>query len=226
MTAINIIRQKNAVHMITDAAGYDERGVLLTIGPKAWPLPHLNAVFAARGPKLLSPLIADMLAQSATSYDALKGEFADIVISGCGRLGLVDDQAPFQLAVAGWSESHGPDSYVLTNHPGQADIKPWTVAQCGPISIAPSTEAMHAVFLEKVVGATAIDALDPETTALKLIALQRHAKVSVLNGSPDDLFFLVGGFAQITTVTPGGISTRILHRWPDKLGETIVPERA
>ena len=32
---------------------------------------------------------------------------------------------------------------------------------------------------------------------------------------------LVGGFLQLTTVTKHEISSRIIHRWPDKIGESI-----
>ncbi len=226
MTAINIIRQKEAVHIITDAAGYDDRGVLLTIGSKAWALPHLNAVMAVRGPKLLAPLLADLLGQSATSYDGLKDEFAEIMRTGCGRLAVADDQMPFQITVAGWSERCGPDSYVLTNRSSPIDLEPWKVLQCGPISLAPATETIARTVLETILtGDANPDALDPEIAALKILAVQRRTKVALAYGPQTDLQFLVGGFAQITTVTPSAITTKILHRWPDVLGETIAPER-
>ncbi|HZN99257.1 MAG TPA: hypothetical protein VFB61_16105 [Gemmatimonadales bacterium] len=33
----------------------------------------------------------------------------------------------------------------------------------------------------------------------------------------------VGSFVALTTITPGGIVQRVLHRWPDRVGDAIGP---
>ena len=49
MAAINVIRQKQAVHIISDGAFCDASGIVREIGPSAFVLPHLPAALAIRG---------------------------------------------------------------------------------------------------------------------------------------------------------------------------------
>ena len=49
VSAVNVIRQQDAVHVLTDGAAFFEDGTVEFIGPKAFPLPHMNLVLALRG---------------------------------------------------------------------------------------------------------------------------------------------------------------------------------
>ena len=35
---------------------------------------------------------------------------------------------------------------------------------------------------------------------------------------------MIGGFMQLARVTREGISSRIIHRWPDEIGKRLAPE--
>ena len=49
-----------------------------------------------------------------------------------------------------------------------------------------------------------------EAAMVELVTRQREA-------------YPVGGFVALTTITPGGIVQKVLHRWPDRIGDTIGP---
>src|SRR5712692_2991285 len=81
MTAINVIRQSAAVHVITDGAALSGDGKLVFLSQKAFPISHLNLVIAVRGPKIWLPLIADCLASQSRSYNELKTRIVEQVRS-------------------------------------------------------------------------------------------------------------------------------------------------
>lgn len=63
----------------------------------------------------------------------------------------------------------------------------------------------------------AIEAVDAEKiAATKMLELQR-ARFR----KPDGGYPMIGGFAQLTSIGPGGITTKCLKRWPDRFGERI-----
>lgn len=63
---------------------------------------------------------------------------------------------------------------------------------------------------------TDADAIDPAVDGLAVMEIQR-ANPHLDNG---DVVF-IGGFAQLTTVTADCVTSRIIHRWPDKVRERI-----
>lgn len=63
---------------------------------------------------------------------------------------------------------------------------------------------------------TDADAIDPAVDGLAVMEIQR-ANPHLDNG---DVVF-IGGFAQLTTVTADCVTSRIIHRWPDKIRERI-----
>lgn len=66
----------------------------------------------------------------------------------------------------------------------------------------PGDAETHARFARAYPDITSGDELDPERDGLRMLEIQRHRPS---HG--------IGGFAQLTTVTATGISTRIIHRW-------------
>jgi hypothetical protein len=62
------------------------------------------------------------------------------------------------------------------------------------------------------------DARDIERLALITLELQRQQKLDWADGR-----HLVGGLAELATVTRGQVVTKILKRWPDQVGAFIEP---
>lgn len=217
MTAINVIKQKNAVHMITDGASWIFDGGFGPACCKAWPIAHLHAVVSGRGPRLGPLLLADFLNTAGRTYDEMKKNAATIVgeLYACHGESLIAN--PFgpkaEFVIAGWSESVGPDAFVISLQEGA-----WAGQDAGAVMMAPGDLGLQrAVLAAMPAGVTDAESMDAARDGLAIVQAQRAAR-SIENGAP-----VVGGFVQITTVTREAISTRILHSWPDEWGEPMVP---
>jgi hypothetical protein len=224
VTAINIIRQRDAVHVLTDGASYDHEGVLAWPGPKIWPLPHLHAVVAVSGLRLMPGIAVELLSQAADSYDELKAKAADVVREIDTDFAPFADafamgETPLAIVVAGFGAA-GPDSYIVANHGRYPGISPFTVTTTGPIAIMPEidVQAWADSIGRNIAGA---DDLDPAVDGLRLLEVQRATPVPVL-GNEAVQARIVGSFAQLTTIhRDGEISTRVLKRWDDEAGTKI-----
>jgi hypothetical protein len=80
--------------------------------------------------------------------------------------------------------------------------------------ITPSSNEIHA-GLEFLRNRSA-DHVDPMADGLRALNVLRRHPVVYPNGGGG-----VGGFAQLTTVSRYAITTSIIHRWPDRVGEPI-----
>ncbi len=212
MTAINIITTPTAIHMITDGASYLADGTLGALSSKVYPLPHLNAVLAARGPHMFLPLAGATLSM-ADSFDALAAGLADavrgVVDAWGGLLTMCDIGADFDLVVAGFGEA-GPAAYVITSKERDS-VPAWEAHRLGPFVAMPwdaATEARveHGLTLAEREG----ELDDPEGFLLRVVEAQRHVEEDGRHG--------VGRFAQVTVLDCQGISTRVVRRWGDVVG--------
>jgi hypothetical protein len=79
-------------------------------------------------------------------------------------------------------------------------------------ALTPSDDAIYAEL--GFLWSRAPDDVDPAVDGLKVFEILRRHRVP---GA------MVGGFVQLTTVTRDEISTRVIHRWPDRVGEPISP---
>jgi hypothetical protein len=223
VTAINIIRQSKSVHLIADGANYGPAGEV-SPSAKLWPLPHLSAVVALRGRLLLGPLVAYALGGVAESYDGLKLVIVD-ALRGCvpqylGMLGLPPEPEAFDLVVAGFSESGGPDSFIVCGDDRHPAVPPWTVTALPTVFMLPVDKELGREAKALFGSASSADDLDPEEHGLRMLELQRKRWFPL--GAGQEGRARVGGFAQIMTVTEDLISTRIVHRWPK--GRLRAPE--
>jgi len=219
MSAINTVIQADSVHLICDGASYDADGRLVSVGPKMQMLPHLNAAVACRGPRASVPLFADLLSAAASTYDELKAEaptflrelrpMLDATFAHC-ELG-----ADFDVVIAGISESDGPDAYLICSHE-RYGVQPWTVVQFAGLAMMPADAATQARVFASI--PDNVDLVDPERDGRIILEAQR---VFPIDHGGDRSFVGVGGFAQLTSITRDGISTRVIHRWPDEIGEPI-----
>lgn len=207
MTAINIIRTRHTVHMLTDGSGYEGNQQSFSLA-KAFPQPHLSAVIAVSGAIAHGPLLATGLGMAATSYDDLKAiavravqEMVEFYTPVFQRI----EDPRFVIVVAGISESSGPDAYVITNDPRVAE--PWTTQQIGGCTMIPADAATQAVFHAAFGSIEDSEELDPERDGIRMMEIQRRNPA-----------FGIGAFAQLTTVTLDGITTRVIHRWADTAG--------
>jgi hypothetical protein len=217
MSAMNILKQPDFVHLISDGASYDEHHRLVSIGPKVWPLSHINAAIGARGPSIALPLLAHFVGHAASSYDGLKTNIVGVLKSAFANMKAVTDLCPAidkgmyaDVAIIGFSERSGePDAYVISK-PKDEDAA-WPVTQIPEMGFMPSLPEINTWI--KTIGVS-INELDPCDFGLRVLEMQRAARFHERCH--------VGGFAQITTVTrAGGINSKMLRHWNDTPGSLM-----
>src|ERR1700680_914459 len=147
MTAINTIRQSHAVHILSDGAFCNDDGIILEIGPNAFPLPHFPAAVAIRGATHFLPFLIYRLCRDCGSFDELLskvvGAALEVHISFpmmLGTLGFGNVAPDFDLVVAGCSAARGkPESYIVTSRPNEIQghsTKGWGLVELPEVLIA------------------------------------------------------------------------------------------
>ncbi len=180
-------------------------------------------IVAARGPSILTPLIAESLQHAFTTFDDAVEGLAEVVedaVDTYGRaLAMCSIGADFDLLVAGWSEARDCGEVYYLSSIDRPGVPAWTVSKCGPVVISPNDDAMTA-RLQRHGAALDLNRRDPLDVALLIMDEQR--KVKGLQGGDEEVHG-VGAFCQVTTVTRDGISSRILRRWADPVGVPLQP---
>lgn len=224
MTAINILRGRDSVSILTDAGVWGDDLRLTVIAPKCFPIPHCGAAIAVRGPAIGLPLIAQVLG-AASSFADLKSHAVNLLRDAIGTIRAItkSEQGQYlQLFVAGISDS-GPESFSILTA-ADSGLPAWELIPNGEICLCPfePNGALHQEIFG-IIGSRPIADLDPRVDGLAILEAQRGHPMRLPDGQ---LASIVGGFAQLTTVRPGSVTSEILQRWPDVIGELIDPGRS
>ena len=223
MTAITVIRQFNAVHVLSDTGVFDEHGRLVAFTNKVWPMPHKNAVICIRGLAPIAAAIAEIVFRvGCASYDDMRSNVRRELRSNFEAQaalfrskGLVWGELKFDVIIAGYSESVGPHCYAFFSYDMASVCLAWDEVLLGPIAPLPSTDEMMARL-----NLPDVDTLSIERDGLRIANEQRKVAMPFDVGAPG---CGLGGALQLTTITTHMITQRIIHRWPDKIGERITP---
>lgn len=216
MTANNLVASKkhNRIWIATDAASYDDAGFICSINSKIRAIPEWPAIITGRGNTFGLNTAARELTRRASSFDELVG-------IASRELPLIVDEfrlyRPFELNLAGFFRGRPMIFFIRT--PGDHDssgmgMRPYLIFPMGRTLFGPDPSAV-ASFVEP----------DPDDTPAnivsslcELIRLQRRVPA-------EDGYSRVGGYAELTTITPDSIETRIFHRWPeDWIGQRMTTE--
>jgi hypothetical protein len=212
MTAVNIVQRPGEVLVMTDGLRTLRSGASGHPCAKVSILPHIPLLVAVRGWTCLPHLMTARFASDgvgATFDDFLKfvPSFAQEVIPQLNaKFGEV---APAEFYIVGFSDERSrletwkmasTDAYAARGqHPFELcfEEEPMTAAP------RPSDEAIKAA---RFVCPTARK-YDPLDHGLKMMDAQRRT-------CPD----AIGEFLQLSRVTKEGISSHVIHRWPDTVG--------
>jgi len=148
----------------------------------------------------------------------------------CHRLALdlnpkrVGQHACMEASLVGWSESAAEaQAWFMTSHPsisGHEHLAPYEMERTTSPRGAPAVpDVLAAIGLPATPSWDEVDALDPELAAIGWVTAQRHT-TDAASGWPHHS---VGGFVEIATVSSGGLTRRIVKRWPDAIGDKIHP---
>lgn len=227
MTAINLIRQRDAVHILSDGAACGPDGGVLFFTPKVFPLPHLRAAVAARGNLLALPLVTEFLATMASTYDDLAGTSVKAlreatilrkINTARGKESPLDDS--LQIFIAGFSNASKPDAFTVLSRESDG-LPAYAAVPVHAFSFAPFDKPAQDE-LGTLFGGRTADEIDPRVDGLRILESQRRHKMKNQHAGGEPVFG-VGGFAQLTTIRRDMITTEVLHRWPDEVGKKIAP---
>lgn len=205
MSAISALIDKQRVHIVSDTAA-THRGRLMGHCVKTFPIPHLSAAIAVRGNTKNIRIIAHLVSE----YDDLDEMRAQIPVRLRALGGLLAKWWPlrygFDVIIAGVNRGK-PFAWQLSSKTGYtfSDIEYFAAAPAEPDMAESLYEAVDGFDTDTRGGTTRLDA-----AACRLLDLQRQKFPGC-----------IGGFGQITTVMSGGIYSRIIKRWPDKLGHKL-----
>jgi hypothetical protein len=237
MAAINVIRQRQAVHILSDGAFCDPTGIVCEIGPNAFALPHLPAALAIRGSTHFMPFLVHRLSRECRTFDDMLGKIVPVALEvhtsfpmAFGTLGYGSIEPDFDIVAVGWSKSRGvPASYLVCSHDravAQGLTAPaWQLVELPEVLIAPP-------IAEKQISAVgwnvpySADSFRPDVDGVALLKAQRLSRreLDASSGMRGQVY-VVGGFIQLTSVSSHGVSSDVLHWWPDEVGRRIEPRR-
>lgn len=219
MTALNVIVQRDAAHLLCDAAMTDvATGAVINIEPKAWVFPRLKAAFAVSGPALREGLGGFLNSRPATTIADLKR----LVVDTAWHLTAAADRAwplrrgtpanGVRVAAIAWNsaekrpEAWSVGTYGQSGHEGADGV----LYTGGRGWLQPGFDGVEG-FLSRW------DDLDPIEDGRAILEAQRHTMGE--RGWPT-----VGGFGERVTVTRKGLTWCNVIEWPDDvLGQPIRP---
>jgi hypothetical protein len=220
MTLLNILRRGDRIHLLTDGAGLNDDALIDRFVSKVAIYPHLDTAIGFRGVHQVSTLFLSSF-NSARSFDELRSTFRVTVkrqLAGIGDA-VTRMHGPtaiqFDIAVVGWSRKNAaPCGFFMssTDRPGMPAFKVIEVDSL----ITPSTDELYA----ELAPALADPAFNVERDMVGLAEKQR-CRVIEPYGPKQIPTSLVGGFLQLTTVGEHEIISKIIHRWPDRVGTKI-----
>lgn len=225
---MNVIKRHDEITVITDGAGYDQHGRLLSIDSKVELLPHYPGFVMQSGGSAWTPAIVAMFGFFARDTDELFGrvegilpqvveKFEGISLEPMGRVlfgGWSSSQQRMRLGVVFSEEAAAlkqdsdgheviqPDAFTLQEFEGDQ-----LLAQ-PPISEQHWNEGNGG----RVYDLNQIK--DVDAFASFMLAAQRSV------GAP---FRGVGGFGQITKITRSEVSARVFERYDDEIGDVMMP---
>lgn len=234
MTAINVVRTSDRVHVVCDGRGLAPSETVrsfsgLTVATRVTParaiamskvatFPHLNLALGIRGQAFMIPHVAAMVPVFGKSFDEIRASLASGfrnwwtgAAAQWGRAGADARMTSADLIFAGISEEiGGPASYMVATHEFYGDaIPPWQPVDLPEVYLSPGDQATFERFAEP-----------PDDIDAFAIASLKHQRDLELRGPAGETFQgrrEIGVFAQVTTVSRHAITSRIVHRWPGEV---------
>lgn len=210
MSAVNIFPTGEALHIFTDGALCEPAdGRLKCVTSKLHLVPRLSAVVAVRGSETAMRIVG-RLADLAETFDLLVRGLGDRLRDSWHHIslfGLGEIVGPAEVFVAGFNEAGEPDIWMAST----SGSEPFASRPVGFI-VSPIPPPPFDPF--------DIESFDPVGDGVALMQSQRQIVTTA-----EEPFAAgcgtVGGYVQHTVVTPDAITTRVAHRWPDRIGERI-----
>ena len=214
MSAMNVIVTESAAHVFTDGASYNSKtGVVEGLISKCALLPQCQAVVAITGipaiRMLLEGLIGDRFGQD--EFDLVAERLHEEVTKEFKLRPQWFNSGAFELLLVGWSKKRGgPKAYHLAGH------REGTASPFEPRAVRKFLSPHPIAF-----GEIEFDESRAAECGLAIMERQRRQSYSPVGSIHE--FYAIGGFCQHTIVREHELTTSVIRRWPDKIGEAINP---
>jgi len=224
MSAMNIVisREPPIAFVLTDSLAYTPLRRVSGFAAKVHTFPHAKALLTGRGNAVCINRLVALFGRCA-DFD----EMVEVLRTGCARHLLMritrvidvmlamlrrpspcDGRArgvnPIELCLVGYSRSAGRIKAVAASNQTQI-----------PFDLL-SSDALLAPRLPSADVESHRLSNDLKTWPLSLLSILECQREYSLQNARDEM---IGGAAVLTTLTEDGITQRVIHRWPDKIGD-------
>lgn len=227
MSALNCFLTPDSAHVFTDAAIYEPKNLkVAAFASKVTLLPQYNAVIGSTGRYynllLLSTAFAEL---EFDNFDHLASDFVPLVKRAVAKTNQIipngaEMWGEYTFGLAGWSpKQNAPAFFSVKGAAGNGQ----------EVAAVPATKYYSpSAVVEGFDDSITRFKFDPERpgeSGLEIMRAQRLKKFPPLGnvGVKHHLYHAIGGFCQHTIVSRDGISVKVLERWPDKIGSTVMP---
>lgn len=215
-----------AVILLTDGAVYTADGVLVDIRRKVAVSERVPLAVAFRGNLPFGENVSQQIIRAAEEIGVDRMLVA---------LELALPHAPtspdIEILIAGVSETFGPMHRTFTNKQLIGSKAPaFTLIDPGPVHWGLASETLNPISLNDIGIPAPAEGQTVQAWltryGLNVFDFHRRMRVPIDPADPNtDRQHLIGGLLDMTVVKRGSVSIRMLHRWPDRIGETIYPFR-
>lgn len=212
MSAFIAVVYRDCVEILNDAAVLDPDGCLSEVRSKCWRSYNTRLAVTGRGSAPIVDAVANGILMLAEC-----GSFDGTLIALQNTLDVTPGgNAPYcEWIIAGISETRGPTAFVFQTQ-DEVDIAALKLVQAPGYAYGGPT-----VDLDDVLRGLERDLDRRGVRAMEKIRRTPGRPTGSPEGTPE--FYAVGGFVEHTRISAARMENRILHVWPDTIGEPINP---
>lgn len=230
----------HGVIIVSDGAGYDDRGVVRSLKSKIEIYPEKLCVIGCRGLWMANVYLKLFLTpRNVPTFQELIDQLPDVARELHQHTVESFPKNPdFSFVVAGWSpERERFEAYSIASiddtvdvFDGQGnkeetvaafDLQPLSWLHMAPMPTGEAAARFGFVFPDQLRPPAAGETFDLAEYLIRCVcACRAEPQAATADGGK---FCAVGGFLQVTILKRDSIETRIVHRWPDRVGELMDP---
>ena len=224
MTAVYALALTDRIVILTDAAHYNDAGILLAIAPKVWTCPLAPFAVTGHGSSDMVKEKADIMCRMA-SFEAALG-YLELSIQVASLHPPETHKAMFPngagVLLAGHSETGFRQVYCSFDDLDPR-FPPLTLTEIEQeYAATPTPTGENAVAFANLIGELAdLGAEFFPKRGADLFELLRQEKTAMVGS--DTAHHLVGGRVDLTIIDAAGATTTTLRTWPDVVGKVISP---
>jgi hypothetical protein len=236
MSAIAILRHKDAIHFVTDGLSYTPEGIVTGCCSKVGVVDDLKMAIFTRGPSFGAHTAAEFFADRFASFDdfvEVAPEAIRIFYETYEAEMRASSHPDMEFYFFGWSAKRTkPEAYRVRcgysdsimysdkedSSGGRYVDKPFTLLTLPDLGLAPGLQPWQ-LKAARFASHLKTEQMVPDVDLLHLIEIMRRTPTARFPDQPKSI--TVGGHAELTTVDDRGVSHRILAEYDYAIGEPL-----